>query len=79
MSRANLEIFTCTKGMDITDILPEDMERNTALYLWALIQQEADTKARANRKQWRVMQGGKPPEKPVAAITEGTGQMSWGF
>ena len=43
----------------------EELTEDEILYYWALLQQEADTRAKEARKQWRVIPGGKATSNKV--------------
>ncbi|WP_062265294.1 hypothetical protein [Endozoicomonas arenosclerae] len=79
MKKVKLEVYQCARDYDIRQSIPGDMSTDEALYWWALIQQHADKKARANRRQWQVVQGSKPVKQPFTAEIQADGQMCWLF
>ena len=74
--RGNFDLITCQgRTPERGRFNIEELTEDEILYYWALLQQEADTRAKEARKQWRVIAGG----KATSTHTEADGQMCWTF
>ncbi|WP_257293699.1 hypothetical protein [Endozoicomonas sp. YOMI1] len=75
--RGNFDLITCQgRTPERGRFNIEELTEDEILYYWALLQQEADTRAKEARKQWRVIPGGKATSNTQL---EADGQISWMF
>lgn len=77
MNKPILEVYNCQKLEEFkhADFLKTEYPDDERMYLLALLQQEADQRAIANRKDWRVVQGGKSNNVQL----QPDGQLRWAF